>query len=87
MFKRDAFTCQRCHDNRGGNLEAHHLNSYTDFPDERFVLENGITLCRECHKEFHRVYTYRHNTREQFKTWFGQDNTEVISESKGFETP
>ena len=87
VFERDAYTCRRCHDNRGGNLEAHHLDSYADFPKKRFNIENGVTLCRDCHKAFHTKYTYHHNTKEQFETWFGHDNTEVSSENKSSETP
>lgn len=77
VYERDEYTCQVCGDARGGNLEAHHLNSYTDYPDERYDLANGITLCVTCHHAFHRLYTYRHNTREQFEEWLRQDNTEV----------
>lgn len=77
VYKRDGYTCQVCGDAKGGNLEAHHLNSYTDFPEERYDLSNGITLCKRCHGRFHHAYTYFHNTREQFIEWLGQDNTEV----------
>ena len=87
VFERDAYTCQICHDNRGGNLEAHHLNSYTDFPEERFVVDNGVTLCRDCHKMFHHEYTYHHNTKEQFEIWIGHDNTEVSVGTKAPATP
>lgn len=77
VYERDAYTCQVCGDSHGGNLEAHHLNSYTDFPEERYDLSNGITLCKSCHGRFHHLYTYRHNTREQFEEWLKHDNTEV----------
>ena len=77
VYERDDYTCQVCHDKRGGNLEAHHLNSYTDFPEERYDLSNGITLCKSCHGRFHHAYTYYHNTREQFTEWLEHDNTEV----------
>ena len=39
-----------------GNLthrEAHHLNHATYFPDLRFSVDNGVTLCRQCHTQFH----------------------------------
>lgn len=48
--KRDKF-CAVCGSNK--RLIAHHLNSYADNEDIRFDLENGIALCRECHKDFH----------------------------------
>jgi len=33
--------------------EAHHINHSTYFPDLRFSVENGVTLCRNCHSQFH----------------------------------
>lgn len=48
VFQRDDYTCQRCA-TRGGYLEAHHDLPYAFFPDLRFEILNGITLCRPCH--------------------------------------
>jgi 5-methylcytosine-specific restriction endonuclease McrA len=53
VFARDGFTCQKCGDDRGGNLHAHHIKSFADFPDLRFDVANGITLCEICHKAEH----------------------------------
>lgn len=65
VFQRDNYTCQICKV-RGGNLHAHHLNGFTNFPNLRYDLNNGITLCVEHHTEFHRQYGLRNNTAEQF---------------------
>lgn len=54
VFKRDSFACRSCGDARGGNLEAHHIQPFSTFPDLRLVLSNGITLCEPCHIEHHR---------------------------------
>ena len=57
--KRDNYTCQSCgikHDEleRKKNdvtswLHAHHIKSWREFPDLRFEVTNGITLCWQCH--------------------------------------
>jgi 5-methylcytosine-specific restriction endonuclease McrA len=53
VFLRDRFACQVCGDARGGNLVAHHLKGFADFPELRFVVANGITLCEPCHLAHH----------------------------------
>ena len=49
IFQRDNFTCCFCH-KVGGELESHHIKSWAKYPELRYKLDNGITLCRECHK-------------------------------------
>jgi len=49
VFERDSFTCQSCRQ-IGGYITAHHIKSFTYYPKLRFELDNGITLCEECHK-------------------------------------
>jgi len=63
-FERDNFTCQ-ISGNSGGNLVVHHINNFSDFPELRLVINNGITLCEELHKEFHHIYGVKNNTEEQ----------------------
>lgn len=48
VFERDDFTCQEC-GVRGTYLEADHIKPWAYFPDLRFELSNGRTLCRPCH--------------------------------------
>ena len=49
VFERDNYTCQEC-GAYGVKLNAHHINSFAKFPEERFNVGNGITLCVDCHK-------------------------------------
>jgi hypothetical protein len=52
VFTRDDYTCQDC-DQIGGRLNAHHLKPWADYPELRYELSNGVTLCYECHKQRH----------------------------------
>ncbi len=69
VFERDKFTCQKCGDNRGGNLEAHHILNHWKYKNLRYDVNNGITLCKDCHKEFHKRFGYKENNLEQLLDW------------------
>lgn len=71
VFKRDNYTCQCCN-KHGGNLNAHHLNGYNWDKEHRTDVDNGITLCEECHREFHKIYGMGNNTKEQFEEWINK---------------
>lgn len=49
VFERDDYTCQGCRV-RGCILQAHHIKSWAHYPDLRFDISNGQTLCVHCHK-------------------------------------
>jgi len=49
IFERDGYACVFCQQG-GGRLEADHIKPYSYFPDLRYVLSNGRTLCRPCHQ-------------------------------------
>ena len=50
VFERDNYTCQKCGDKKGGNLEADHIKPRHLYPELAFVVSNGQTLCVRCHK-------------------------------------
>lgn len=51
------------------NKIVHHLDGYSDNPEKRTDIDNAVTLCEKCHKEFHRLYGYGKNTHEQFNNF------------------
>lgn len=67
--------CQICGSKE--KLQAHHMNDKSYHPEERFELDNGVTLCgsnkvdgHACHKTFHINFrgTYRMKcTKEEFE--------------------
>ena len=74
IFKRDNYTCQLCGSKKGGNFQAHHIIQiskmlqYYEIITLKEALEcealwninNGITLCKKCHKILH---------SKKFKSW------------------
>ena len=51
VFERDNFTCQHCL--QKGYLHAHHIVPFSQDFSKAFDLDNGITLCVECHEKVH----------------------------------
>ncbi len=50
IFERDKYTCVLC-GHRGRGLVADHKKPFALFPELRFSIENGRTLCDSCHKK------------------------------------
>ena len=48
VFQRDSWSCQSC-GLTGVYLTAHHMKGWSNFPELRYELNNGVTLCESCH--------------------------------------
>ena len=59
VFERDDYTCQEC-GAMGVRLNADHIKPFALYPDLRFDVANGRTLCVECHRK---TPTYGFNKR------------------------
>ena len=71
VFERDNYTCQKC--KQGSNkLNVHHIESYAINKKLRHDVNNGITLCENCHKKFHKLYG-KQNNKEQIKEYLWKE--------------
>lgn len=50
VFKRDNYVCQQC-GQIGDKLQADHIYPFSLFPSKRLDINNGQTLCVDCHKK------------------------------------
>ena len=68
VYKRDNYTCKRCLV-VGEKLNPHHIKPFAQYPELRFTIDNGIVLCKECHKMFHKIYGRKNNNKEQINNF------------------
>ena len=66
VISRDNGTCQKC-GQRNVELHAHHIEPFADFPEKRWDINNGVTLCYKCHWDSHGL-SIKHNTAIQSST-------------------
>ncbi len=64
VFARDNWTCQK-YGTRGGKLHPHHIQNFAQYPELRFAIDNGITFSEKAHREFHKKYGKKNNTKGQ----------------------
>lgn len=69
VFKRDNYTCRCC--GSKNNIEAHHLDGFNWCVNRRTDVTNGVTLCSDCHRDFHNKYGIGDNTQQQYEEWIG----------------
>lgn len=54
VLERDNYTCQSCLAS-GVTLSTHHIKPWAKFPEFRYDLSNGVTLCLPCHRAADKV--------------------------------
>jgi hypothetical protein len=81
-FARDNFTCRITGKKSTGDINVHHINGYNWDIKNRCNTDNGITLCVEIHKEFHKIYGKGNNTKEQFISFISylKDNNRITDQ-------
>lgn len=68
VFERDNYTCVFCHEKSSGKLEADHIKRFSLYPELRFNISNGRTLCKDCHKKTD-TYGTTGLTRKDYEIW------------------
>jgi len=49
VYKRDGYKCRIC--SSGSRIEAHHILRWAEYPELRYQVNNGITLCHDHHPQ------------------------------------
>lgn len=82
VYARDHYTCQACGahngDGKAVELNAHHILNWNDNPSARYDVDNGVTLCSDCHTKYHSIFGKRNNTLEQFNSFLGHKSDKKI---------
>ncbi len=66
VFERDNFTCVICK-KHGVKLEADHVKPWVFYPELRYKIDNGRTLCVDCHRKVDTACINQFSCREDFE--------------------
>ena len=61
VYQRDGYKCVKCGSKE--KLNAHHIFAWQFYPEKRYDVNNGMTLCEKCHIKIHQKYGY--DSREE----------------------
>jgi len=53
---RDDYKCLCCGNDNEKDLQVHHIRSFKDNLELATSVKNGATLCKDCHKKYHKKY-------------------------------
>lgn len=82
VYRKDGFRCICCSSNT--NIHAHHINSYHSHPELRTDVDNGVTLCKTCHYNFHKEFGFKNNDEEQLKMFVAKESIDKKSEVENY---
>lgn len=71
VFKRDNYRCVSCGAN-SNTLEAHHILPFAKYKKLRTDINNGVTLCKKHHTEFHSLYGRVDIGEEEFNEYISR---------------
>lgn len=72
VLKRDVSSCKCCGE-ENTQMNVHHIESFSRRPNIALEIDNGVTLCNECHKEYHSNFFHADATAESFHEFmFGE---------------
>ncbi len=57
--------CLRC--GKTHNLQAHHIQKLNTGDKHYFDKECGVTLCKECHEDFHKYVPFYYSRQQTLK--------------------
>ena len=75
VWLRDNNKCKIANPDCAGRIEAHHILGWTDYPELRYQLNNGITLCHAHHPR-------RRSDEKRLSPYFQQIVTGLVSVSR-----
>lgn len=68
VFQKDRFTCVFCGYKSKGvrppDIHADHIKSFGDYPELRLAIDNGRTLCIDCHRKTE-TWGFRKNIKKK----------------------
>jgi hypothetical protein len=66
--------CRKCGETRMSLVTVHHIKNFAQYPELRFVTDNGICFCtKPCHKLFHHIYKSKDNNQEQVNEFINEN--------------
>jgi len=83
VYKKDNWICKKCQIKKDSNgklkkIHAHHIEGYAEDKELRVEVNNGVCLCIECHNCFHKIYTKKNNTKEQYNEFMETNKIKEI---------